>query len=180
MSTQQGVVDLPQKSDPPPDSRDAARAMITALRGELDETTDRILHHLARVEPGVQEDLRKYLCIRFSGYLEQILFQAISGHVREDLRPEIRSFIGSFFRQAPNLNPHQFQELVAKFGDSAKSSFADFLSADLRKDRLRALLELRNDVAHGRAYTGTVASLEGYRELVADIEAWVVSQWLDG
>lgn len=162
----------------PPNSRSAALATIVALREELVTTTERIVSHIPRADPEVQEDLRKYICIRLSGYLEQIVFQAISGHVREPLGPELSEFVSSYFKRAPNLNPGQFHELVSKFGEESKLSFNEFLNVGLRREQLKSLLELRNDVAHGRAYRGTAASIAGYQQLVSDLDDWIVSRWI--
>lgn len=163
----------------PPDSRDDALLTIEALRRELEETVGRILAHIPQADPEVQEDLRKYICIRYSGYLEQIVFQAISGHIREPLSPEMADFVTSYFKKAPNLNPGQFHELVARFGAESKRAFNLFLDQGLRRDQLKSLLELRNDVAHGRAYRGNASSLTGYQQLVVDLDEWIVQRWIN-
>lgn len=162
----------------PPDSRKIALQTIDALRRELEDTVSRILAHIPQAEPDVQEDLRKYICIRYSGYLEQIVFQAISGHIREPLGPDMADFVSSYFKKAPNLNPGQFHELVGRFGADSRQAFNQFLDEGLRRDQLKSLLELRNDVAHGRAYRGNASSLTGYQQLVEDLDEWIVQRWI--
>lgn len=172
-------IPLPSSAnETPPDTRASALQTITALRRELEDTTTRIISHIPRADPEVQEDLRKYVCIRLSGYLEQIVFQAISGHVREPLGPEMAQFVSSYFKKAPNLNPGQFQELVSKFGPDSRAAFEEFLAVEFRREQLKSLLELRNDIAHGRAYRGNAASIVGYQQLVRDLDDWIVGRWV--
>jgi hypothetical protein len=148
------------------------------MKSELDASYQRYTQGLQSMEIALHEDMHKYMCIRLSGYLEQLLFTAISGYIGSSVGGSPQNFVMSFFKRAPNLGPTALEELIGRFGDPWKSEIADFLGQDERKNSLGRLIEIRNKVAHGQSYRGGQLTVATYKKLVDDLHSWVVSRML--
>ncbi|MFJ5263602.1 HEPN domain-containing protein [Streptomyces sp. NPDC088387] len=161
-----------------PTSKSNARKQILAMKSDLDAAYKRYREGLTQMEISLQEDLHKYMCIRLSGYLEQLMFEAISGFMATSTGGPARNFSLSFFKKAPNLNPEALEKLIGRFGDPWDAEIADFLNKDERRNSLGKLLEVRNKVAHGQSYRGGQMNVANYKELVDAIHSWVVDRML--
>ncbi|WP_438314541.1 HEPN domain-containing protein [Streptomyces sp. HUAS TT3] len=133
---------------------------------------------MTAVDIPLQEDLHKYMCIRLSGYLEQLMFEAVCGYISSTTGGAARSFALSSFSKAPNLTPEALEKLVGRFGDAWKSDIIDFLDSQERRNSLGNLLAVRNKVAHGQSYRGGQMNVATYKQLVDDLHSWVVSRML--
>ncbi|MFF7436661.1 hypothetical protein [Streptomyces sp. NPDC008122] len=130
------------------------------------------------MEISLHEDMHKYMCIRLSGFLEQLMFTSISGYVGGSGWGGSQNFALSFFRKAPNLGPGALEALIGRFGDPWESEISHFLDQDERRNSLGKLIEIRNKVAHGESYRGGQFSVATYKKLVDDLHAWVVARML--
>ncbi|WP_158721354.1 HEPN domain-containing protein [Streptomyces sp. NRRL S-241] len=148
------------------------------MKSDLDASYQRYRTGLSAVDIPLQEDLHKYMCIRLSGYLEQLMFEAICGYVSSASGGAAKNFALSFFNRSPNLTPKALEDLVGRFGDPWKSELVSFLDTDERRNSLGSLLLVRNKVAHGQGYRGGQLNVATYKKLVDDIHSWVVSRML--
>jgi hypothetical protein len=148
------------------------------MKSDLDSSYKRYREGLLAIDIPLQEDLHKYMCIRLSGYLEQLMFEAICGYVASASGGPAKSFAMSFFKKAPNLTPDALEKLIGRFGDPWDQELADFLDADERRNSLGGLLAVRNKVAHGENYRGGQLNVATYKKLVDDIHSWVVLRML--
>jgi hypothetical protein len=148
------------------------------MKSELDAAYERYTQGLREMDISLQEDMHKYMCIRLSGFLEQLMFTAISGYISSAAWGSTQSFAMSFFKKAPNLTPGALETLIARFGEPWKSEISDFLDTDERRNSLGKLLEIRNKVAHGESYRGGQFSVATYKKLVDGLHAWVMSRML--
>lgn len=127
----------------------------------------------------LQEDLRRYYAIRCAGFLERILFEAIKWYVKEHSRDSVASFSLSFFSRSPNLTPEALENLAARFGSDFERTLELALN-DEHRERLGALLGLRNDIAHGEFPNGAKLVPEQYLELCNKIYDWTLEQFVQG
>ncbi|WP_053850785.1 HEPN domain-containing protein [Streptomyces sp. NRRL B-24085] len=148
------------------------------MKSDLDSSYKRYREGLLAIDIPLQEDLHKYMCIRLSGYLEQLMFEAICGYVASASGGPAKSFAMSFFKKAPNLTPDALEKLIGRFGDPWDQELADFLDTDERRNSLGGLLAVRNKVAHGENYRGGQLNVATYKKLVDDIHSWVVLRML--
>ncbi|MET8075812.1 HEPN domain-containing protein [Streptomyces sp. NPDC005303] len=148
------------------------------MKSELDASYQRYTQGLQSMEISLHEDMHKYMCIRLSGYLEQLMFTSISGYIGSSVGGSPQSFVMSFFKKAPNLGPGTLEALMARFGDPWASEIIDFLNREERRNSLGKLIEIRNKVAHGESYRGGQFSMATYKKLVDDLHSWVVSRML--
>jgi hypothetical protein len=155
-----------------------ARRIVNSLKQELDYTYSRYLQALGDIPIDFQGDVHKYMCIRLSGFLEQLLHVTITGMVRDRAHPMASRFALSYFRSAPNLNPKAFEALIERFGDPLEAALKGFLDQDDRRSLLGALLEVRNKTAHGESYKGSRPNVDSYMRLVNEIYNWVRAEML--
>ncbi|GAA2064100.1 hypothetical protein GCM10009801_08480 [Streptomyces albiaxialis] len=73
------------------------------------------------MEIEIQEDLHKYMCIRLAGYLEQLMFEAVTGYIASASGGPAGSFAMSWFKKSPNLTPDALVALIGRFGESWKA-----------------------------------------------------------
>jgi len=151
-----------------------ARRETTRLKQELDDTYSRYKVALTRIPIDFQGDVHKYMCIRLSGYLEQLFYVCVTGYIKSASNPKVVEFALHHFRHAPNMNPRNLEKLVEKFGDEWSLGLGLLLDGDNRRDSLGTLLGVRNTTAHGGNYKGSMPQVDSYKQLVNDIHNWVV------
>ncbi|MFH8575421.1 HEPN domain-containing protein [Streptomyces zaomyceticus] len=151
---------------------------MLSIKSDLDATYDRYDRSLSAVEIEIQEDLHKYMCIRLAGYLEQLMFEAVTGYIASASGGPAGSFAMSWFKKSPNLTPDALVSLVGRFGESWKADIETFLDDGERRNNLGLLLAVRNKVAHGRSYSGGKMNVANYKQLVDSLHAWVVGRML--
>ncbi|MET9488193.1 HEPN domain-containing protein [Nocardia sp. NPDC006630] len=146
------------------------------MKSSLDATYERYQGSLLDVPISVQQDLHLYMCIRLSGYLEQLLHQAICDYMSRSASGPAREFALSWFRKAPNLNPDALEKLIARFGEKWSSELSEFLDIENNRSSLGTLIRIRNDTAHGRSWGGSSLNVRSYKELVDAIHVWVMDK----
>ncbi|WP_408006083.1 HEPN domain-containing protein [Saccharopolyspora karakumensis] len=149
------------------------------MKSTLDAIYERYERSLRVVPIDLQQDLHLYICIRLSGYLEQLLHQAISAYVAETSGQATSNFALSWFRKAPNLTPKSLEALIERFGDEWIADLKELLEKESNRDSLGVLLKIRNDTAHGKSYGGSLAHVRTYKKLVDDIHTWVHNRFID-
>ena len=154
-----------------------ARREVIRLKQELDSTFARYSEALTDIPINFQGEVHRYMCIRFSGYLEQLFFCAITGYLKSS-GGKTGAFALSHFPHAPNLRPDSVTKLIGRFGDQWLLSIDAYLDDDNRRQSLGTLLAVRNKTAHGENYRGSAPSVRTYKILVDDLHNWVVATML--
>ncbi len=162
MSAGESIIDIP-----------SARREATRLKQQLDALYEDYTAALHDVPINFQGELHKYMCVRLAGYLEQLIFVAVVGHLKSTAGPQAASFALSNWKHAPNLGPYALQKLVDRFGEPWNDDLAQFLEEADRKGALGRLIKIRNDTAHGYSYSGSLPSVTSYKLLIDEIHGWV-------
>ncbi|MGW2251970.1 HEPN domain-containing protein [Kitasatospora sp. NPDC001660] len=161
-----------------PTRADETRKRIASIKSELDSTYARYNQSLSAVDIALQEDLHKYMCIRMSGFLEQLMFEAISGYLASSTGGPGGNFAISWWKKSPNLTPEALEKLIARFGEPWASEIKNFLDQQDRRKDLGLLLGVRNKVAHGQSYSGGKMNVTNYKNLVDGIHGWVIARMI--
>jgi hypothetical protein len=157
--------------------RKEVHALWTGLQSEYDRYK-RAVGYIPTNELRLQDDLRRYLCLRCAGFLEQMTFIAVTDFLgRKSSGPGLE-FAISFFQYAPNLRVKPFIKLIGRFGASYEQRFEDFLTTT-RRDALSDLLTVRNDIAHGKYHAGRKLDPERYIHLCGEIYNWFLNEFLE-
>lgn len=160
-----------------PSGRAAALSHWQQLVSEFDRY-HRAVSYIPTKELRLQEDLRRYLCLRCAGFLEQVTYDVLDDYLRRKSGSPVREFATSYFSRAPNLTPDGFMRLIARFGEKHEKSLADFLDEADRRFALGDLLGVRNEIAHGRYQPGRRDDPSRYRNLCEDIYRFLVDRYL--
>lgn len=157
--------------------RKEVHSLWTGLQAEYERYKNAI-SYIPTSELRLQEDLRRYLCLRCAGFLEQITFVAITDFLNRKSSGPTLEFATSFFHTAPNLGVNAFLRLIARFGTNYEEALDDFLTQS-RRDALNDLLSVRNDIAHGRYLGGRKLDPERYITLCGDVYRWLLGEFLE-
>lgn len=157
--------------------RKEVHSLWTGLQAEHDRYKNAV-RYIPTSELRLQEDLRRYLCLRCAGFLEQMTYVAVIDFLGRKSSGPTFEFSRSFFRNAPNLTVSAFARLIARFGSSYATHFEDFLTPT-RRDALSDLLSVRNDIAHGRYQAGRKLDPERYIQLCKDVYDWYLGEFLE-
>lgn len=153
-----------------------AYALWTRLESEFDRYHAAI-SFIPTTQTRLQDDLRRYLCLRCAGFLEKLVFVCVHLYLDATAGGPTREFAKSFFSHAPNLNSDSFLRLVGRFGEEHAARFDAFLTKPLR-DSLNDLYSVRNPIAHGDVTGGQKLDPERYRRLCKEIYQWLTSDLL--
>lgn len=156
--------------------RAGAHALWSGLSAEYERYKESV-RYIPTSQLRLQEDLRRYLCLRCAGFLEQVTFVILADFLEQKSSPPALTFAQSYFERAPNLRVKPFIALIKRFGESYEQSFEEFLTA-ARREALSDLLEVRNDVAHGKHQAGQKLAPDRYMKLVEEIYDWLVATFL--
>lgn len=124
------------------------------------------LDHLfkrARAQPDlqVQSDYAKYLVVRISGLVEQVITEIILAYTQPQANSKITAHIawrmGSF--QNPNLE--RILQLVGSFDSNFRKLLEDLVTDD-EKEALKSINIQRNKVAHGELSTVSLGQVDQY------------------
>ncbi len=151
----------------------AAKREAARLKQVLDSTFDRYKRALGHTEIEYQGDMHAHMCIDLAGFLEQLLYCAITGYLKSASGDKTSNFALSWFRYAPNLSPDGLEKLIRRFGEPWSTDLAAFLGDNDRRDTLGRLLRIRNDRAHGSSYGGSAPNVTSYKSLVDELYGWI-------
>jgi len=157
-------------------ARTEALAIRDRLRAEHDRYKD-LVSFLPTGKLRIQEDSRRYLCLRCAGFLEKMVFLTVNYYLSKKSSGPVLAFSTSYFRQAPNLTPDALRKLFARFGEQDLQRLDKFIDTS-RRDILSDLLSTRNPVAHGDLVGGAKVDPTRYIEFCEDFYNWCIDNYL--
>lgn len=153
-----------------------AYALLSRLEAEF-ERYHAAISYIPIEQTRIQDDLRRYLCLRCAGFLERLVHDSILRYLEEKASGPALEFAKSFYRTTPNLNADSFAKLMARFGEDHADRFYAFLTTSLR-DSLNDLAAIRNPIAHGDTAGGQKLDPERYRRLCNAVYEWLTGDFL--
>lgn len=152
-------------------ARKEAYELWANLEAEF-ERYHRAINFIPIEETRLQDDLRRYLCLRCAGFLEKLVHQSTLLYLESVAGGPGLRFAQSFYTHAPNLNPRSFKKLLERFGEPLVSRFEVFLTPS-RRDTLEDLSAIRNPIAHGSVTGGRKLDPMRYKRLCNDVYDWL-------
>ena len=107
----------------------------------------------------IMAQLARFLVVRISGYLEQVIEECCKAYLKSKSSPEAASFGESWLGRGRNPRPGALREFVKKFDNQ---NWIDDLEALLNENdedihrQLAFLVASRNKIAHGESESVTV------------------------
>lgn len=123
---------------------------VRSLEKQLDSLRDAVRANDSRPDDE-QIWLTRFLVVRACGYLEQVVYETITGYIQERAGGEMRAFAMSWFNKSRNPSPDNLLEVVGRFDENWKSDLNDFLGSGdgSHQQELNLLVSRRNQIAHG-------------------------------
>jgi hypothetical protein len=157
------------------DGRARAHRLWTGLQAEHARYKEAV-SYLPTDKTRLQEDLRRYLCLRCAGFLERVTEEILHEFLYRKSSSPILDFARSHL-YVPNLRYDPFLKLVGRFGSQYEESFAAVLTGPT-KEALDDLFGVRNLIAHGEYQGGRRLDPERYMRLAEEIYDWLVETFL--
>lgn len=126
------------------------RAEVQRQRQQLDATFARASGVSGNAE--LLSDFARYLCILVSGFLEQAVIELAMEHVRLNSKPSIQRHVERRLRRFTTAKCARITDLFGSFDPDWHRDLTAYL-VDERKDAVDSVIDLRQDIAHGR-YAG--------------------------
>lgn len=148
---------------------------VTALERRLDELVEVVMddHERSIDEQGY---LARFLVIRASGYLEQVAYETLRGHLSVRSNGMVRSFSLSWIERSRNPSAYNLLEIVGRLDATLRNDLDALLDADdaRMKRELGYLLHCRNLIAHGmNESVGTRRALD-LVDLTKELADWFI------
>lgn len=156
--------------------RAEAHGLWSTLSAEY-ERYKRAVEYIPTAELRLQEDLRKYLCLRCAGFLEQVTLVVLAAYVDLKSSGPINEFGKTSIPKVINLTSERFVNLISRFGESHNRAVTQFLTP-ARHEALSDLLEVRNPIAHGDVIGGRKLNPDRYITLCQEVHDWLVDTFL--
>lgn len=142
------------------------RAEVSRLRKRLDATFGRMPP--SSVEPELQADYAKYLCVLVSGYFENAIVALILDYVERRSAPEIMSFVERQLARWTNPNAEKIVNLFGAFRTDWRSSLDGYL-VDERRDSVNSLVALRHQIAHGGSVGTSLSQIKAHYRTIVEV-----------
>ena len=132
---------------------------VDRLRQQLDATFKRA-RKLAG-EPELQSDFARYLCVLVSGFLENAIFELLMEYVRRHSDERVQPHVERRLRRITNLKTERLLDLFGSF-DPDWRRHLEGVVVDEFKDAVDGIVDLRNQIAHGRQVGVTMVRVQDY------------------
>lgn len=135
------------------------RAEVNSMKQRLDATFKRI--HAASLESELLSDFSRYLCILVSGFLEKAIYELVLEHARKNGAPSLQKFVDQRTKRFTNATSGKIIDLLGEFNSEWGGQFEAYAGGEL-KDGINAVVDLRNNIAHGGSVGITYRTISDY------------------
>ena len=135
------------------------KAHLHRQRQQLDATFKRAVGVGADAE--LLSDYARYLCVLVSGFLEQAVIELLLEYVRTHSDNLVQQHVEQRLRQLTNLKSKRLIDLLGSFDPDWRHHLEAFL-VDEYKDVVNGIVDLRNNIAHGRYVGITMTRVQDY------------------
>ena len=130
----------------------------------------------AQFDPQIQSDFAKYLVIRVSGLVEQVITEVVLVHTTSRANPTVSDHVSWRMGTFQNPNTERILQLVGSF----KKSWRVELESELTESERIALGSInvqRNKVAHGQNSTISLAQVQQYYDEIKSLLTKVAAKF---
>lgn len=109
----------------------------------------------------IKSHLSKYLCIKVSGYFENVLKVLISDYVSKSCSKESANYIISNTKRITNLSDEKLTDFLKSFSEKWTDDY-NYAITDQHRSSLNSLISNRNSIAHGQQDSISFKIIEQY------------------
>lgn len=117
------------------------------------EIQERRIDDLITTMDAMQDDelkshFAKYVCIKVSGYLENVVKTLVSKYIEKSCPSAIQTFVKNKMRNTTNLSTDKMLLFLENFDKNWRDKFEDEIS-EKASSSLNSIIANRNQIAHG-------------------------------
>lgn len=116
----------------------------------------------------IKAHLARYLCVRTSGYLENVVKSLISNYCDGSSPQPIQTFVIKRTKHSTNLGYMKLLRLLEEFSNEWKESFESRLTHQ-QKISLNSVVSNRNSIAHGNPDSITFNNIKDYYDDIKEV-----------
>lgn len=131
---------------------------------------DSLFNEVSQIQEGEinKAHLTRYLCVRTSGYLENVTRILIADFCDGTSPQQINNYIIKRTKYITNLDFKRLKSLLAEFDSNWSEEFEKRLT-DRQKSSINSVISNRNNIAHGNQDSITYRDMTNYYQDVKDV-----------
>jgi hypothetical protein len=153
------------------------KAEVDRQRQQLDATFTRAV--AVGADPELLSDYARYLCVLVSGFLEQAVGEILIEYVRTHSDNRVQQHFEQRLRKLTNLKTERLIGVLGSFDPDWRRHLEMFL-VDEYKDAVDGIVDLRNNIAHGRNVGITMTRVQNYYVRIKGVVERVAQLCLPG
>lgn len=106
----------------------------------------------------------RYTCILVAGFLENAIAEVYSEFAKRQCSARVARYVSARVSRIQNPKSYRFIEVADAFDKSWGDTLSEFLDQEGRRDAIDGIMNVRNNVAHGKDTGITVARVKDYLE----------------
>lgn len=138
--------------------------------GIYERQLDSLYTEVSQIQEGEinKAHLTRYLCVRTSGYLENVV-RILIAHFCDGTSPQpVNNYIVKRTKYITNLDYKRLNGLLSEFDSSWSSEFEQRVT-DQQKSSLNSVISNRNNISHGNQDSITYRDMVNYYRDVKDV-----------
>lgn len=138
--------------------------------GIYERQLDSLYNEVSQIQEGEinKAHLTRYLCVRTSGYLENVV-RILIAHFCDGTSPQpVNNYIVKRTKYITNLDFKRLKGLLSEFDSSWSSEFEQRVT-DQQKSSLNSVISNRNNISHGNQDSITYRDMVNYYRDVKDV-----------
>ena len=109
--------------------------------------------------------LVSYAVVKSSGTIEIVFKRIIHSFLSDGCKDETQKYLERIIvDSSANPSTGKIEGFIERFDSTRKNSFSTMLKGTKEKSDLNSLVQLRNDIAHGRAISVSIGTVKDYFE----------------
>lgn len=153
---------------------------IREIEKDLTSLAERTLTKAGRADASSEDDmwLTRFLVVRTCGYLERVITDCTTDFIQQKTGGPVTTFALSSLPHSINPSPIKISSLLKRLSPALEEEFQCWLKEGTgrRKEDLDALVERRNQIAHGRNDNLGPRRAREILETVLETAEWVISR----
>lgn len=138
--------------------------------GIYERQLDSLFNEVSLIQEGEinKAHLTRYLCIRTSGYLENVV-RILIAHFCDGTSPQqINNYVVKRTKYITNLDFQRLTKLLSEFDPNWSKKFSDRIT-EQQKSSINSVISNRNNIAHGNQDSITFRDMTSYYKDVKDV-----------
>jgi hypothetical protein len=131
------------------------------------------------LDPELQSQIARFMCVLSSGLIEQALIQILSAYARKRSSQNVARYVAANVARLRNAKFEDVLVILSHFSSDWREHFEISTPIDV-KDAIDSIVNNRNQIAHGGQVGISLATFMGYykrvKSFIADLDAFVSVQ----